>query len=414
MKTNEAQDQRLIIKDEAVPFEFDELFFSRTDERGIIQSGNSVFQRVSIYSWDELIKKPHSVVRHPDMPKAVFWLLWNIIKQGNPIGAYVKNRAKDGRYYWVFAIVTPVDGGFLSVRLKPSSQIFSIVEEEYKTIRHQENITGISAEESAKILVSRLKELGFNDYTSFMAAALSAEMKERDKQIDSSEDNVIKCYDALLNGAKGLLKQADNIFSSYMQHQYVPLNLRVRAAQLGETGATIGVISSNYNVISYEIQAHLETFTESANQLFETINTGLFLTCTARIQDEVLEKFQEEGKGADSENDIGNNEEMNRLEIQSENYRQKAKEGLSSIAKSVKKFTQNCVDMKRLASALEVTRIMGKVESSRISTSNSGLSSLIDDLDILQGAVSDSLKEINGVNCEIQRNIDTLFKRRVA
>jgi hypothetical protein len=57
---------------------------------------------------------------------------------------------------------------------------------------------------------------------------------------------------------------------------------------------------------------------------------------------------------------------------------------------------------------------MGKVESSRISTSNSGLSSLIDDLDILQGAVTDSLKEINGVNCEIQRNIDTLFKRRVA
>ena len=130
-------------KDE-VPFSLAELFFSRTDERGIILAGNSIFQRISMYAWEELLKKPHNIIRHPHMPKAVFWLLWETIKKGEPIGAYVKNRAKDGRYYWVFAIVTPIEGGYLSVRLKPSSAFLQVVEQEYKTLVDLENNAKLS------------------------------------------------------------------------------------------------------------------------------------------------------------------------------------------------------------------------------------------------------------------------------
>src|SRR5690606_31957630 len=103
----------------------------RTDAAGLIQFGNSVFQRVSIYDWDELLGKPHKIVRHPDTPRAAFWLLWSAIKDGRPFGAYVKNRAKDGRFYWVFAIVTPVDGGYLSVRLRPSTELLAVIKREY-------------------------------------------------------------------------------------------------------------------------------------------------------------------------------------------------------------------------------------------------------------------------------------------
>jgi len=80
-----------------ISFAIEELFYSRTDQSGIILSGNSVFQRVSIYGWNELSGRPHKIVRHPDMPRAVFFLLWDTIKKGQPVGAYVKNRAKDGR-----------------------------------------------------------------------------------------------------------------------------------------------------------------------------------------------------------------------------------------------------------------------------------------------------------------------------
>ncbi|KDB05361.1 hypothetical protein U879_02085 [Defluviimonas sp. 20V17] len=78
------------------PFAIHEIFYSRTDPRGVIQSGNDVFQRVADYPWDRLIGAPHKVIRHPDMPRAVFWLLWQTIQQGRPIGAYVKNRHPTG------------------------------------------------------------------------------------------------------------------------------------------------------------------------------------------------------------------------------------------------------------------------------------------------------------------------------
>jgi PAS domain S-box-containing protein len=88
-------------------FEADELIVSKTDPAGRITYANRVFQRVSGYSEQELLGQPHSLIRHPDMPAAVFKLLWDTISGGKEIFAYVVNLAKDGAHYWVLAHVTP-------------------------------------------------------------------------------------------------------------------------------------------------------------------------------------------------------------------------------------------------------------------------------------------------------------------
>ncbi|MFN3311833.1 MAG: PAS domain-containing protein, partial [Thermomonas sp.] len=142
-------------------------------------AGNSVFQRVSQYSWEELLERPHNVIRHPDMPRGVFWLLWDRIRSGMPIGAYVKNRSKNGGYYWVYAIVTPVEGGYLSVRLKPTSALLSVVEAEYGKLRDAEAAQKLSPADSAQLLLTRLPELGYRDYVTFMGGALTREILER-------------------------------------------------------------------------------------------------------------------------------------------------------------------------------------------------------------------------------------------
>ncbi len=80
-----------------VPFELKDLFFSRTDERGVIIHGNGVFRKISGYMWEELKGAPHKLVRHPDMPKGVFQLYWDKLKAGDYVAAYVKNKSKDGR-----------------------------------------------------------------------------------------------------------------------------------------------------------------------------------------------------------------------------------------------------------------------------------------------------------------------------
>jgi PAS domain S-box-containing protein len=89
------------------PIPSDKFLVSKTDTKGIITYANPIFIEISGYTEDELIGANHNIVRHPDMPRTIFKLLWDTIQKGSEIFAYVKNMAKDGSYYWVFAHVTP-------------------------------------------------------------------------------------------------------------------------------------------------------------------------------------------------------------------------------------------------------------------------------------------------------------------
>jgi len=85
----------------------EEIIVSKTDLKGIITYANRTFLNVAGYTEEEILGKPHNIIRHPDMPRCVFKLLWDTIESGSEIFAYVKNMAKNGDHYWVFAHVTP-------------------------------------------------------------------------------------------------------------------------------------------------------------------------------------------------------------------------------------------------------------------------------------------------------------------
>ncbi len=177
-------------------FTVNELFFSTTDPHGVIRFGNHVFTRVSGYPENELFGFAHSRVRHPDMPAAIFRLFWNTLKQGESIAAFVKNRSKDGEYYWVMAVATPIPDGYLSIRLKPTSELLPVVTAIYKRLRLIE-IHALNKEQSKEEAIAlstaqlqkELLELGFKEYTSFMRYALSTEMSARQKALQSANQD---------------------------------------------------------------------------------------------------------------------------------------------------------------------------------------------------------------------------------
>ena len=88
-------------------FANDEIIVSKTDLRGMLTYTNDVFLRISDYTEDEVIGRPHNIIRHPDMPRSVFKLLWDTLQDGRELFAYVVNLASDGAHYWVLAHVTP-------------------------------------------------------------------------------------------------------------------------------------------------------------------------------------------------------------------------------------------------------------------------------------------------------------------
>ena len=143
---------------------------SMTDLKGRITYGNRVFIEFSGYSESELIGAQHNIVRHPDMPRAVFKLLWDKIQAREECFAYVKNMSRDGGFYWVFTNVTPVYDeageviGYLSVRRKPKMSGVQVVTGLYAAMLEEEKKAGpanaIAA--STKLLVDVLTEKGLS------------------------------------------------------------------------------------------------------------------------------------------------------------------------------------------------------------------------------------------------------------
>ena len=130
--------QPVIDREYAVKSE--DFLISRTNQRGRITYANPAFIDVSGFSREELVGAPHNIVRHPDMPEAAFENLWATLKQGDTWIGLVKNRRKDGRYYWVRAHVTPLveDGeiaGYVSVRLKADRASIDAAERDYSLLR---------------------------------------------------------------------------------------------------------------------------------------------------------------------------------------------------------------------------------------------------------------------------------------
>ncbi|MDQ7043813.1 MAG: PAS domain-containing protein [Sulfurimonas sp.] len=139
---------------------------SKTDQKGKILYGNRTFIKLSGYEEFELLGKPHSILRHPDMPKIVFQLLWDRLKEKKEIFAYVKNLCKDGSFYWVYANVTvTLDENekvidLHSVRRKPSRESMQVIPALYQQLLEKEKSAGVGASE--KLLHKVLQEQGTN------------------------------------------------------------------------------------------------------------------------------------------------------------------------------------------------------------------------------------------------------------
>ena len=117
----------------------DDIFFSTTDAKGVILRTNRTFDTLSRYTRDRLIRAPHNIIRHLDMPAGVFKLMWNDLQAGLPVCAYVLNRAADGLDYRVFATIVPIHGGYLSVRTKPlDTATQQAAEQIYRVVRARE------------------------------------------------------------------------------------------------------------------------------------------------------------------------------------------------------------------------------------------------------------------------------------
>lgn len=304
-------------------FDTNELFFSITDHASTILSGNEVFVRISGYKREELVGQFHNIIRHPDMPRVVFKVLWDHLKNDQPVVAYVKNKTKEGGYYWVLAAVFPLNDQFISIRLKPDSPIFPVVRELYFKLSMAETSGGM--ESSEPMLVENLHSLGYKSYNDFMSDALLSELSERKKilsvmeaeaKLDSEVTTPLGLQlKVVLQYSQTLMQRYGHWFEKIEMYNHVKSTFEEKGVQLRHLARDIVFLSLNASVASYKVASGGETFGVLASDirinakendrlishvhtlsesLSDTLNELIFTVSALSIQIEMVTYFIEE------------------------------------------------------------------------------------------------------------------------
>lgn len=154
----------------------DSLIISKADLSSIITYANKDFCLYSGYSTAELIGQPQNIIRHPDMPRAIFNLMWDHLKQQQEFFGYIKNMAKDGSHYWAFANIAPtyINGqhiGYMSARRCPSPAALEVIIPLYEKMTRVEQ--GLAREQQIPMSSAVLLQAINKEFTSYAEFALS-------------------------------------------------------------------------------------------------------------------------------------------------------------------------------------------------------------------------------------------------
>ncbi len=325
----------IIPVDQERAFTPQELFFSTTDPKGIITFGNEVFTRISGHENSILIGAPHSIIRHPDMPRCVFQLLWLNLRQGITTVAYVKNLAANGHFYWVTAIITPIPNGYLSIRLKPTSPLLQIVGNLYKQLLQTETEIIARGETSAHAMAASrpqldaaLLSLGFPTYDAFMQHALLIEVAARNHLLPPSSHpthddalvnteksstlqqhceklsvQVHQLYNSLasfLTLEKALDQQAALLQTFGTSLKFISLNAQIRTAALQTNGRTLQVVAQQMSRIAANITQTVSEVCHFMHEVTAILRAAAFHIAASELSTEMMRSFLRELHNADS------------------------------------------------------------------------------------------------------------------
>jgi aerotaxis receptor len=426
-------------------FAVNEMFFSTTDAGGRILTGNEVFTRTSGYTLSELRGQPHNIVRHPDMPRAAFAVLWSNLRAGKSFNGYVKNLAKDGTYYWVFASISSLpDGRLLSIRFKPTTPEFSTqIPPLYAAALAAENgalAEGGSAKDATEagtlVLTRQIQAAGFASYDEFAESALIKEMISRDghlareraslfpAKIKASEADagLARLYEQTLAlyghatelfGAlerigrlsRTLRSEATSVIELADGFRLSALNSNIASSRFGNDGACISVIATF--LTSYAtgmtqdtrtVRQHLQAIADSTR----AINASVAM---ARLELEMLLFFQSELARLATA-DHGHT--LPTLEQAFLRNAARAGESIAALAGSLPPITTSRDSLAQAVVSIQLAQVRGLTEAARLDEAD-GLRQMFEEFRSKTQEAREEIDRISEVLAEFRKLLEPMM-----
>lgn len=363
------------------PFSIDQLFYSRTDKRGVIASGNALFQTISGFAWDRLIGAPHKIIRNMETPRSVFRIMWDHLQNDRAVVAYVRNKTEDGRGYWVIALIMPLESGYLSVRIKPTSPLFDDVKRIYADLALAERDGGISVEDSTDQMLAALKKLGFADYTAFMMEAFSQEFKLRSLGLSPK----LKGYFADIERIKtalGLIEKSQSeLLGAVESLRDLPTNMRIVASRLEPSGGPLSAMSDIYNSTSSVLFREITEFALGQNSISKRMIGSFEKSCFMRNASLLLQEAVA-AAAQDDLNDFGIDTQIEADHLQDlvTSYETQDRESLQQAERLAQEMNRASYDLRRSMLGLDTIRVMGLVESGRLGPEGNRIGATMDQI----------------------------------
>ncbi len=392
-----------------MPFELDQCFYSRTDKRGVIAAGNSVFQRISGFEWGQLLGAPHRIVRNRDTPRAVFRIMWQLIQSDKLAVAYVRNKTADGRGYWVIAVVVPMADGFISVRIKPTSPLFEKVKSLYATLSAAEIAEDLPVEDCEARLLAELSKLGYADYTSFMTAAILAEFRARSVALGPKLKGYFSEGDRIVAGLNAIIKAQGELLQAVESLRDLPTNMRIVASRLEPSGGPLSAMSDIYNTTSAVLFQEIADFALGQNSVSKRMELAFenasFLKAVCLTMAEIAVPDPEstaKAHGVDLDHEFALlREVVDGLEGQE-------RTALQTAERLAQDMNRAAYDLRRSMLGLDTIRVMGLVESGRLGAEGSRIGATMEQIGACHSTIIGLLQGVKDCATLVNAGVATL------